>query len=175
MANAITVQRYISEDDVFHLKAKVTLEQIKRGKLKNKRNADTYTEIELIEIKDLIDRTYQNDIKMKIRAYTLYFGVCTGLRRGNLLGLRARNLFPEASVPHFQLADNIVNGWSRGIKGTVILENSSKMSTFEEGTVCIPLIQPDRASITDVASFLKDNLPPESRLIDAQPDVVNKW
>lgn len=112
---------------------------------------------------------------MRIRAYALYFGVCTGLRRGSLLGLRARNLFPEASVPHFQLADNIVNGWSRGIKGSVILENSSKMSTFEEGTVCIPLIQPDRALITDVASFLKDNLPPELRLIEAQPDVVNKW
>lgn len=166
---------YISEDDVFHLKAKVTLEQIKRGKLKNKRSSDTYTENELLEIKSLLDKTYQNDTKMKLRAYALYFGVCTGLRRGNLLGLRAKHLFPEASVPHFQLADNVVNGWSRGLKGSIVLENSSKMSTFEEGAVCIPLIQPDKVLITDVAFFLKNNLSPDSRLIDAQPDVVIKW
>jgi integrase len=166
---------YISEDNIFHIKVKITLEQIKRGKLTNKRSPDTYTENELLAIKAAIDNTYQNNLKMKLRAYALYFGVCTGLRRGNLLGLRVKHLFPEANVPHFQLADNILNGWSRGIKGTIVLENSSKMSSFEEGSVRIPLIQPDKALIADVALLLKNNLSSESRLIEAQPDVVSKW
>lgn len=166
---------YISEEDVFHLKVKVTLEQIKRGNLTNKRSADTYVESDLSFIKERIDAVYENDLKMKLRAYALLFGVCTGLRRGNLLGLRAKHLFPEASTPHFQLADNIVNGWSRGIKGPVIFENASKMSAFEEGTVRIPLLQPSPAFLKDVAIFLKNNLEGETRLIDAGPDVVSKW
>ncbi len=166
---------YITEDDVFHLKAKITLEQKKRGKFANKRSADTYTAKELSEIKDCIDSTYQNNPKMKLRAYALFFGVCTGLRRGNLLGLRAKHLIPEANVPHFQLADNIVNGWSRGQKGSIVFENSSKTSAFEGGSVRIPLIQPNTALLTDMASFLKASLPAESRLIDAQPDVVSRW
>ncbi|MEK7070654.1 MAG: hypothetical protein AAB966_02505 [Patescibacteria group bacterium] len=166
---------YIGEDDVFRLKAKITLEQKKRGKFANKRSADTYTENDLFQIKERIEAIYQNNPKMKLRAYALFFGVCTGLRRGNLLGLRAKHLFPESNVPHFQLADNIVNGWSRGQKGPIVFENSSKMSAFEEGSICIPLIQPDTALLSDVATFLKANLPAESRLIDAHPDVVGKW
>jgi len=166
---------YITEEDVFHLKAKVTLEQVKRGQFSNRRSSDTYTESDLHEIKARIDLVYQNNLKMKLRAYALLFGVCTGLRRGNLLGLRAKHLFPDSKVPYFQLADNIVSGWSRGQKGSIIFENSSKMSAFEEGSVCIPLIQPSPAMLCDVATFLKTNLAPESRLVNAQPAAVARW
>ncbi len=166
---------YITEDDVFHLKAKITLEQKKRGQFSNKRSSDTYTEENLFRIKELIDETYRNNVDMKLRAYALFFGICTGLRRGNLLGLRIKHLLPEAKVAHFQLADNIVNGWSRGKKGSILFENSSKMSTFEEGSVCIPLIQPSVEILKDVAYFLKNNLSAESRLVDAYPDAVGRW
>lgn len=165
---------YISDEYFFTIYVKLTLEQLKRGDHVNKRSSDTYAEHELLEIKNKIDLAYANNPKSKLRAYALYFGICTGLRRGNFLGLKAKHLFPNESIPFFQLADNIVKAWSRGHKGVMIFENASKMSSFEEGSVQIPLIQPSKSVVVEVASCLKNNLSPEQRLIQAHPDSISR-
>lgn len=165
---------YISDEHLFTIYVKLTLEQQKRGNYANHRSSDTYTEEDLFDIKNKIDLTYQHSQAEKIRAYALYFGMCTGLRRGNFLGLKAKHLFPDAKVPFFQLADNVVKAWSRGQKGIIIFENASKMSSFEEGQVQIPLIQPSRSSIVETATYLKSHLSPNDRLISAHPDSIGR-
>lgn len=170
----LKVYEYISEEHFFTIYVKLTLEQQKRGHHANKRSADTYTEDDLFDIKNKIDHIYADNPKMKLRAYALYLGICTGLRRGNFLGLKAKHLFPDAKVPFFQLADNIVKAWSRGQKGVLTFENASKMSAFREGSIQIPLIQPSKSVIIEVASYLKSNLSPEQRLIEAHPDSINR-
>lgn len=166
---------YISDEHFFTIYVKLTLEQQKRGFHANKRSSDTYSEDELIDIKNKIDLTYENNSKMKLRAYALYFGICTGLRRGNFLGLKAKHLFPDAKVPFFQLADNVVKAWSRGQNGVITFENASKMSAFEEGSIQIPLIQPSKSVVVDVATYLKNNLSPDQRLIEAHPDSISRF
>lgn len=165
---------YISDESVFSIYVKLTLEQQKRGHHTNRRSSDTYTEQELLDIKNKIDLTYSNSPDQKLRAYSLYFGICTGLRRGNFLGLKGKHLFPDAQVPYFQLADNVVKAWSRGQNGVITFVNASKMSAFEEGSVQIPLIQPSKSVVCDVATYLKNNLSADSRLIDAHPDSINR-
>lgn len=165
---------YISEEHFFTIYVKLTLEQQKRGHHANKRSTDTYTEEDLFDIKNKIDRIYAGNPKIKLRAYALYLGICTGLRRGNFLGLKAKHLFPDAKVPYFQLADNIVKAWSRGHKGVLTFENASKMSAFEEGSIQIPLIQPSKSVVVEVANYLKNNLSAEQRLIEAHPDSINR-
>ncbi|OFZ28384.1 MAG: hypothetical protein A2622_04600 [Bdellovibrionales bacterium RIFCSPHIGHO2_01_FULL_40_29] len=165
---------YISEEHFLTIYVKMTLEQQKRGYHANKRSADTYTEEDMHDIKNKIDQVYSNNPKQKIRAYALYLGICTGLRRGNFLGLKVKHLFPDAKVPFFQLADNIVKAWSRGHKGVLVFENASKMSAFEEGSIQIPLIQPSKSVVVEVATYLKNNLSADQRLIEAHPDSINR-
>src|SRR5690606_9798336 len=110
----------------FKIFGRITSEMKKRGLSSASRKKDTYTEEDLLNIKLKIDERYGNEDPIKIRAYAIFFGVCTGLRRGNLLGIRTKNLYPNSEVPHFETSDNIVPGWSRGIAGNVTLENSTK-------------------------------------------------
>ncbi len=166
---------YIGSLDVFFLNVKVTLEQKKRGDFKAKRSSDTYSIDELKDIKNKIDVTYANDIHKKLRAYALYFGVCTGLRRGNLMGMKVENLFPDARVPNFKVTDNIVSGWSRGQKGVVIFENSTKTTSGEDGEISLPMIQPSADILVNVTSFLKQHLNAQSRLIDTHPDSAREY
>ncbi|MFN7903585.1 MAG: hypothetical protein ACK5P5_00225 [Pseudobdellovibrionaceae bacterium] len=83
------------------------------------------------EIKTAIDHTYKENLEMKKKAYAIFFGVCTGLRRGNLLGLIAECLHPDDEIPNFDLKDNIVSGWSRGEKGALVFEDSTKTTSGE--------------------------------------------
>jgi len=125
---------------------------------------------DLVDIKKKIDATYANDLQKKLRAYALYFGVCTGLRRGNFMGMRVENLVPEAKTPHFKVTDNIVSGWSRGKKGVIVFENSTKTTSDEDGTIRLPLLQPSRDILIEVTSLLKQHLNAQDRLLDAHPD-----
>lgn len=162
----------ITDDEFFTLRNKITTEQKKRGTTKHSRKRDTYNEDEVLTIKELIDQTYKDDLTWKLRAYAMYFGVCTGLRRGNLLGLRSSSLHPDSEVPHFVTEDNIVEGWSRGIRGAVTLETCSK--TFV-GAVTLPFIQPDVRILQEVARFLQMHLKPEDRLLSCAPSTVDDW
>ena len=77
-------------------------------------------------------------------------------------------------MPFFQLAVNIVKAWSHGKKGILIFENASKMSAFEEGSIQIPLIQPSKSVVVEVATYLKNHLSADQRLIEAHPDSINR-
>jgi integrase len=166
---------YVGENDVFSLNAKITLEQKKRGDFKQKRSSDTYSIDDLKDIKNKIDATYANDPKKKLRAYALYFGVCTGLRRGNLMGMKVENLSPEDTVPNFKVTDNIVSGWSRGKRGVIVFENSTKTTSSEVGEIRLPMLQPSPEILIEVTSFLKQHLNAHDRLITAHPDSAREY
>lgn len=163
----------IKPEESFSIDAELTLEEKKRRRVAPVRSTRTYTLPELFEIKKKIDVQYKENPEWKLKAYAMLFGVYTGLRRGNLLGLYASNLYPESNPPHFQLKDNIVSGWSRGEKGAIVIEDATKTSHDEN--VKIPFIQPDRDTIVEVAQYLKDNLKPTDRLITCAPDTILKW
>lgn len=162
----------IQDKHFFTILATITTEQRKRGLTSKSRKFDTYSEQEVIEIKAKIDATYANNLHMKVRAYALYLGVCTGLRKGNLIGLTGENLHPDDPMPHIETNDNIVSGWSRGIPGTVVLENSTK--TFV-GTIKLPLIQPSPEIARDVCAFLKANIAAGNRILECHPRTVATW
>lgn len=67
-----------------------------------------------------------------------------------------------------------MKAWSRGQKGVLTFENASKMSAFEEGSIQIPLIQPSKSVVVEVATYLKNNLSAEQRLIEAHPDSISR-
>ncbi|OQW53858.1 MAG: hypothetical protein A4S09_06475 [Proteobacteria bacterium SG_bin7] len=164
---------HIKKDELFELNAELTLEEKKRRKLNPVRSTKTYTTNQMTQMKSKIDIHYAGNPEWKLKSYAMLFGIYTGLRRGNLLGLYAENLHPEASPPHFQVKDNVVSGWSRGQKGTIVLEDATKTSHDEN--VKIPFIQPSKETITEVAHFLKKNLTPKQRLLSCNPDTVAKW
>lgn len=163
----------ITDAEFFTITARVTMEQKKRGLTKRSRKRQTYSEVEVIEIKKRIDETYRSeiDLEKKLQAYAIYFGVCTGLRRGNLLGLHAEDLYPDAEVPYFVTRDNVVSGWSRGIKGTLTLGTCTKTSV---GTIALPMLQPSSEILVEVARFLKQHRKPEERLLRRNPHGVAK-
>ncbi|PIT98804.1 MAG: hypothetical protein COT74_14035 [Bdellovibrionales bacterium CG10_big_fil_rev_8_21_14_0_10_45_34] len=169
---------YIGQDDFYTLDIKMTLEQKKQARRRGEdvtgvRTKETYTEDELNDIKDAIDKAYKDNLEMKKKAYAIFFGVCTGLRRGNLLGLNAECLHPDDDVPNFDLKDNIVSGWSRGEKGALVFEDATKTTSGER--IQLPMVQPSPKILVDVARFLKKNIAPKDRLLDCHPDTVMKW
>lgn len=178
-------KEYITQDKYFEVHIEVNkTEHQKRGKYKQARTLDTYSHDELLEIKGLIDKTYalekgeahevaERKHVMKRRAYTFYLGLCLGLRRGNILGLKAENLKPRADVPHVTTKDNIVTAWSRtGSSEKLILENSTK--TFK-GSVSLPLIMPDLKTLQEVCDFLIAHTPKGEYLVECYPDSVAKF
>jgi integrase len=143
-----------------------TLEQEKRGLTVSNRGKDHYKNEELYEIKKKIDLTFpvtgkltplalKENKKWKLRAYAIFLGCCMGLRRGNIIGLKAEDLHPENEVPHLITSDNIVVGYSRAEKGAMKLENSTK--TFK-GRVVLPFIQPDVDILVEVATYIKSEV-----------------
>ncbi len=171
-------EEYISQDDFFTIDIRMTLEQKKQARRRGEdvagvRTRDTYTIDDLVEIKKKIDVTYKANLEMRIRAYAIYFGVCTGLRRGNLLGLTTACLHPNSDIPYFDVKDNIVAGWSRGEKGALIFEDATKTTANER--IQLPLIQPSKDVLIDVTTFLKENLKSEERLLNCYPDTLVKW
>src|SRR5690606_11675867 len=70
-------ERHILDSDSFVLIPKFTMEMQKSGKIKQKRKRDTYSLEELISIKHKIDFHYIDNPMMKLRAYAMYFGICT--------------------------------------------------------------------------------------------------
>ena len=165
-------KKYIERDALFALDLRITLEQKKKGLNSHSRTKDTYTLEELISIKERIDFRYGDDLLWKCRAYAMYFGVCTGLRRGNILGLKPKNLHPKEKIPYFETNDNVVSGWSRGIAGKAILSLATKAFV---GSVGLPLLQPSREILIEVALCLKDNLPANEYILQCHPDTVDKW
>lgn len=165
---------YITKDHIFSLNCTPTLEEMKRlpaWKRKKRRNA--YTLEELFAIKEKIDATFARNLEMKLRAYGIYFGIGTGCRRGNLLGIKAKHLQPKGSpVPFYETANNVVDGWSRGQKGVIELEESTK--TFV-GTIRLPLIQPSRETLVEVCEFLKSHLKDDEPIVACHPRTVAKW
>jgi len=159
----------IGSQSVFKIWITATKEEIKRGKLKRKRSTRTYDLQELIEIKKKIDRTYAKNPKRLTKAYGYYFGVITGQRQGNVLGFKAEDLFPEATIPHFRVSDNIVSGYSRGQRGYIIFENATKTTTQEDDEILLPLIQPSRGIAVEVARHLKNSYKPKERICLGTP------
>lgn len=123
----------------------------------------------MIEIKKKIDKTFHNNSKKKLRAYGFFFGVITGLRQGNVLGLKAEDLFPESEIPHYRVSDNVVSGYSRGQKGFIVFEDSTKTTTQEDEEIMLPLLQPSVEIAVEVAKFLKANYKPKDRICPGTP------
>lgn len=165
---------YIGRDDTFKIWVNITLEQKKRESFENARSEDVYSLAEIEEIKIKIDRAYADRSNEKLIAYCLYFGVITGLRRGNFAGMKAENLFPDAKTPYFLVRDNIVSGRSRGIKGYITQKDATKTSAGKP--IAVPMVQPSIQVITEVARFIKANLEPSARLYPNNPDqIAKKW
>lgn len=158
---------------MFYLEVGTTLEQQKNGRSSLSRKRDAYTIEELLSIKLKIDETYTEKPERKLRAYGILFGVYTGVRRGNLLGLKAKNIFPDDEVPHFEIADNVVPGYSRGQKGVFVAPIATKTSAGDK--IALPLLQPDEKVVVEVARYLKANLKPEQPLLKCDPNRVAKW
>lgn len=119
-----------------------------------------------------IDRAYADKPEKKLLAYGLYFGVITGLRRGNFAGLRVENLFPDAKVPYFLVRDNIISGRSRGKKGYITQKDATKTSAGKP--IAIQMIQPSVEIIAEVARYLKAHLNPQDRLYPNKPGQIAK-
>jgi|GEM_PF-2093125 len=143
-----------------------TLEQEKRGLTVSTRGKDYYKTEDLYEIKKKIDLAYpvtgkldpedlKDNKKWKLRAYAIFLGFCMGLRRGNIIGLKAEDLHPDNEVPYLVTIDNIVVGHSRAEKGALKLENSTKIF---KGRVELPFIQPDVETIVEVAIYIKSEV-----------------
>lgn len=164
--------KVINSDNLFTIWIVATLEEKKRGKLKRKRSTSTYDRDEVIEIKECIDETYADDLEKKLIAYGIYFGPCTGLRQANLLGLKAKDLFPDHKVPHFRVSDSIVRGWSRGLKGYIKFENATKTTSQEDGEILLPLLQPSIEIVCEVARFLKKHYKSDERILPLSPNSV---
>jgi integrase len=162
---------YITEKDTFTLLLPKPVKKKRAGNVQS-RKRPIYTVNEVYEIKKAIDRTYEDGSKWKQRAYGIFFGVCTGLRSGNIRGLKPNNLYPDANPPHFETGDNVISGSNRGISGTVVLEFQTK--TFE-GSVKIPFVQPDVATLVEVASYLKKHVPGDKYILTCFPTTVGKW
>lgn len=172
----LTKYKYVGPNDSFKLWITTTLEEKKRGQLKRKRSTDTFSLEEVIEIKQKIDKTYETRPEEKAIAYGFYLGICTGLRQGNILGLKAENLYPDEAIPYFHVTDNIVSGWSRGIKGFVIFENATKTTSEEDGEVYLPFLQPSREIVCEVARYLKQCYRPHERILPLKPSqVYRRW
>lgn len=168
---------YISENRFFKIWITTTLEEKKRGQLRRKRSTDTYDLVETIEIKRKIDETFKERAAEKLIAYGLYLGLCTGLRQGNLLGLKAEDLRPDDSeIPHFRVSDNIVRGWSRGEKGHLVFKNATKTTSEEDGDIVLPFLQPSREIVCDVARHLKQHYASHERVLPLTPcQVYRRW
>jgi len=163
---------YIGKEDTFKIWVTQTLEQQKRSYSESSRSDEVYTLSDLENIKLKIDRRYKDDPKSKLLAYGLYFGVITGLRRGNFAGLKSENLFPDAKVPHFIVRDNVVSGRSRGHKGFIVQKDATKTSAGKP--IAINMVQPSIPIITEVARYLKCHLSPEDKLFPYLPDRISK-
>lgn len=94
---------YITEPEHFSLSVGLTLEQKKQNQSSQQRDDDVYSIDELLDMKKRIDSVYQDNLKWKLRAYGIYFGVGSGLRRGNLLGMEAQDLQPDSDLRWFEL------------------------------------------------------------------------
>lgn len=179
---------HIEQDERFTIWVSVTLEQQKTtktlaGKSINKKTAEVLTNVrdqriyshkDIKEIKKKIDKRYADPkhLQKKIDAYCLYFGVITGLRKGNYCGLQVKDILPDAPVPYFIVRDNVISGRSRGIAGYIVQENATKTSA---GTALeIPMVQSDLETIVDVARFICKHRNPDERLFLKTPGFVNK-
>lgn len=178
------VDEYIQADEVFNINITNTLHNRKMARLLSKqgkrveiattkRSKDTYTLDDLYDIKGKIDEAYKDDEDFKYKAYCLYLGICIGIRRGNLLGLKGGNLHPEAEVPYFEVVDSVLSGWAFKMSGSVVIENATKTSEGE--TYKIPFIAPDIDTILEVVRFIKARCPDENRLLECYPDTVARW
>lgn len=164
---------HITENEHFNLSAGLTLEQKKQSQSTQQRSKEVYSVDDLIDMKKKIDATYANNLLMKVRAYGIYFGVGSGLRRGNLLGMESQDLQPDSElIPHFCTRHNIVDGSGRGKKGPQVLLYSSKTTV---GIVKLPMIQPSVGVLQEVARFLKAHLRPDEPIVKCHPSTVARW
>lgn len=169
-------KKVITPDQFFTLDYRLTLEERKRQTYIPVRTTDTYSMEELKKIKIRIDQTYDDreSLPWKLRAYGLYLGsFCMGLRVGNILGLPVSNLKPDDEIPHAQLKDNIVNGWSRGLSGDLKIENATK--TSHDNNIKLPFVLPSIDICKDVVGFLKSHLKAMDPLLDCSTGVPSRW
>jgi integrase len=162
---------YITEKDTFTLLVP-KLHKKQRGNSTQRNKRPSYTFAELYDMKTKIDETYPDGSVWKLRAYAIFFGVCTGLRKGNVLGMRGKHLHPGAEPPHFETGDNVICGSARGFVGALFLPLQTK--TFE-GSVKIPLIQPDRDTAVQVVQYLKQHVLPNDYILKCYPTTMGKW
>ena len=165
-------EEYISEADFFAVHVSATKKSKRDGRNTSSRSRGVYSNDDLIKIKEAIDKTYKDNMPLKLRAYALYFGVCTGLRRGNILGLRVSDLYPDKGKPYFTTRDNILPGWAEGVKGDVIRLTETK--TFV-GVASLPMLQPSPSILSEVAAFLIANLKSDDRLIECNSSSVGRY
>lgn len=163
---------YIGKEDTFKIWVSLTLEQQKRDLSENSRSEDVYALKDLEDIKIKIDKTYQEKPDMKLLAYGLYFGVITGLRRGNFAGMKAENLFPDAKIPYFLVRDNIISGRSRGKPGYITQKDATKTSSGKP--IAVQMVQPSIEIITEVARYLKTHLNAKDLLYPNKPGQIAK-
>lgn len=169
-------KRIISKDQFFTVDFKLTMEERKRRLHAPVRSTETYALDELAEIKTKIDATYNtaDQLQWKLRAYGIYLGsYCFGLRVGNVLGMPTANLLPDDEVPHAQLKDNVVAGWSRGLRGDLRIENATKTSYDEN--VKIPFILPSVEICQNVSRFLKMHIGPQEPILKCSTGVPGRW
>ncbi|MBL7672220.1 MAG: hypothetical protein JNM39_17205 [Bdellovibrionaceae bacterium] len=163
---------YIGKEDTFKIWVSLTLEQQKRDRSENSRSEDVYALKDLEDIKIKIDKTYQEKPDMKLLAYGLYFGVITGLRRGNFAGMKAENLFPDTKIPYFLVRDNIISGRSRGKPGYITQKDATKTSSGKP--IAVQMVQPSIEIITEVARYLKTHLKAKDLLYPNKPGQIAK-
>lgn len=165
-----------NRDDVFSIHVAPTKEQLKRsGESNKRRDRSVYTFDDIYLMKKTADSLFKgkDELEWKIRAYAMIFGICTGLRRGNLLGLRARNLHPDASIPHFEVEDNVVSGHSRLEVGVLVHKYATKTTVGE--VIALPMLQPDSKTLREIARFLKEQFRPDERILNCNPRTVQRW
>jgi integrase len=170
-------KRVIEQKHFITLDPKLTLEEKKRKRFNPVRSTDTYSKEELLDIKRRIDAYYSHptdDLKWKLRAYGIFLGsFCLGLRIGNVLGLPAGNLRPNDHIPHAQLKDNVVNGWSRGVKGDLRIEDATKTSHDEN--IKVPFLLPNISVCRDLACFLMTYIPANEPILQCSTGVPCRW
>jgi integrase len=137
-----------------------------------KRGEDYYSFQDYMYIKSQIDDLYRDIPEKKLLGYVYLLTLSTGIRRGNILGLKHESFKLDHEVPHIELEDNILDGNAYGETGVMVEKKSTK--TTKNQRMLVPLRQPSPEVALEVAAFIRDNTYPYKYILHVHPTTFTK-
>jgi integrase len=168
----LNMKGVIANNNVFSVYKFLGFGDTSNMKESRKRGDDYYRFDDYKLIKSRIDELYHDDPSKKLLGYVYLLTLSTGIRRGNVLGLKRESFKLEHEIPHIELEDNVLDGNAYG-KGGVIVEKKATKTTKNQ-RVLVPLIQPSPEIAIDVARYVRDNTPSGNYILNMHPTTFTK-